>query len=127
MPSLTRTTAPPPPPFSSRLDGSGIFQRQADLGRVEDIATWIDSGRALLVIQIDQDFERRLLAGEPAPIEVIADGRNSNTAGTALGYFGSVVDELQRRLAVQTTASPARPSGSSPARGTIPTSIRAGA
>src|SRR5271170_3036859 len=65
----------------ARLDGSGVFQRQATLGRPQDIATWIDSGRALLVIQIDQDFERNLLAGEAAPLEVIADGRNSNTAG----------------------------------------------
>jgi ABC-2 type transport system permease protein len=76
----------------SRLDGSGIFRRQADLVRVADISTWIDSRRTLLVIQIGQDFERLLLAGEPAEIEVIADGRNSNTAGTALGYFGTVVE-----------------------------------
>jgi len=76
----------------ARLEGSGIFLRQADLSRNGDIAAWIDSSRALLVIQIDRDFERRLLAGEPAPIQVTADGRNSNTAGTALGYLGTVVD-----------------------------------
>ena len=27
----------------ARLDGSGVFQRQADLGRARDIAVWIDS------------------------------------------------------------------------------------
>jgi ABC-2 type transport system permease protein len=75
----------------ARLDGSGVFQRQADLGRARDIAVWIDSGRALLVIQIEQGFERNLLAGKPAPLEVVADGRNSNTAGTALGYLNTVV------------------------------------
>lgn len=75
----------------ARLDGSGVFQRQADLGRAQDIAVWIDSGRALLVIQIEQGFERNLLAGKPAPLEVVADGRNSNTAGTALGYLNTVV------------------------------------
>ena len=78
----------------SHLDGSGIFKRQADLGRVEDLSTWIDSSRALLVIRIDQDFERHLFAGQQAEVQVIADGRNSNTAGTALGYFGSVVDQF---------------------------------
>src|SRR5208283_941015 len=75
----------------ARLDGTGVFRRQADLASLGDIATWIDSGRALLVLQIDQGFERSLLAGRPAPLEVIADGRNSNTAGTALGYLNSVV------------------------------------
>jgi ABC-2 type transport system permease protein len=66
----------------SRLDGSGIFQRQAILEPRRGYCPWIDTGRALLVIQFDQDFERRLLAGDAAPLEVIADGRNSNTAGT---------------------------------------------
>jgi ABC-2 type transport system permease protein len=75
----------------SRLDGSGAFERQANLGRASDMANWIDSGRALLVIQIDQGFERNLLAGRATPLQVIADGRNSNTAGTALGYLSSVV------------------------------------
>jgi len=80
--------------FLARLDGSGSFRREADLGRTDDISTWIDSSRALLVIRIDQDFERRLLGGETAQVQVIADGRNSNTAGTALGYFESVVQEF---------------------------------
>src|SRR6202142_3966631 len=48
--------------FLSGLDGSGVFQRQAALGSTKDIAVWIDSGRALLVIQIDPGFERHLLA-----------------------------------------------------------------
>ena len=51
----------------------------------------IDDRRVLLVVQIDQDFERRLLAGESARVQVIADARNSNTAGTALNYVGTVV------------------------------------
>jgi len=78
----------------ARLDGSGIFQREATLNGAEDIAVWIDSGRALMVIQIDQDFERYLLAGDAAAVEVIADGRNSNTASTALGYFSHVVADF---------------------------------
>jgi ABC-2 type transport system permease protein len=80
--------------FLSHLDGSGIFRRQADLDRAEDISTAINSGQVLLVVQINQDFERHLLAGEPAQVQVIADGRNSNTGGTALGYFASVVEEF---------------------------------
>src|ERR1700689_4960969 len=36
----------------SRLDGSGVFRRQANLGKTGDISTWIDSSRALLVVRI---------------------------------------------------------------------------
>jgi ABC-2 type transport system permease protein len=76
----------------ARLDGSGVFHRVANLDRAADVKTAINERRALLVIQIDQDFERRLLQGLPAEVQVIADGRNSNTSGTALGYIATVVE-----------------------------------
>src|ERR1700691_444775 len=36
----------------SHLDGSGIFRRRADLDSTKDVSGWIDSSRAILVIQI---------------------------------------------------------------------------
>jgi ABC-2 type transport system permease protein len=76
------------------LDGSGVFERVADLQDASDVASFIDAQRALLVVQIQPDFERRLLAGGSADVQVIADGRNSNTAGTAMGYVGSIVEQF---------------------------------
>jgi ABC-2 type transport system permease protein len=76
------------------LDGSSVFQRVANLERAADVKAEIDDRRALIVVQIDQDFERRLLAGGSADVQVIADGRNSNTAGTALNYLRTVVDSF---------------------------------
>src|SRR2546425_976101 len=76
----------------ARLDGSGVFRRVVNLDRAADVKTVINERRALLVIQIDQDFERRLLAGLPADVQMVADGRNSNTAGTAMGYVGAIVE-----------------------------------
>jgi ABC-2 type transport system permease protein len=76
----------------ARFDGSQVFRRVANLNRVAEIRTFINERRVLLVVQIDQDFERRLLAGQRAEVQVIADGRNSNTAGTAVGYVSAVVE-----------------------------------
>jgi ABC-2 type transport system permease protein len=76
----------------AKLDGSRVFERVADLRRAADIADFIDDRRALLVIQIDQEFERRLFAGVQAEVQVIADGRNSNTAATAMGYVDAAVE-----------------------------------
>jgi ABC-2 type transport system permease protein len=74
----------------ARLDGSGVFERVADAQSLEGAAKLVDGRRALLIIQIADGFERRLQAGEPAPLQVIADGRNSNTAATALSYVSAV-------------------------------------
>jgi ABC-2 type transport system permease protein len=76
------------------LDGSGVFERVADLQRPSDIASYIDARRALLVLQINQNFERQLLSGHGADVQLIADGRNSNTAGTAIGYVSSIVEQF---------------------------------
>ena len=73
----------------AKLDGSRFFERVADLRNIADIRVYIDEQRALLVLQIPQDFERRLMSGLPGNVQVIADGRNSNTAGTALAYVGA--------------------------------------
>ena len=78
----------------SRLDGSGVFVRVANIDRAADIASLIDDRKALIVVGIDSDFASRLAAGQPADIQVIADGRNSNTANTALGYISAIVDRF---------------------------------
>jgi ABC-2 type transport system permease protein len=80
--------------LAARFDGSQVFHRVADLSRAADIKKMIDERRALLVVQIGQDFERRLRNGNQADVQVIADGRNSNTAGTALGYVNMMVESF---------------------------------
>jgi len=76
----------------ARFDGTGIFERVANLSTQEEVSDYINDRRALLVVEIPDDFARRLEAGGAVDVQVIADGRNSNTAGTALGYAQSVVD-----------------------------------
>lgn len=78
----------------ARLEGSGIFHPVAYLNRSTELKNALSDGQALLGIQIDQEFEKRLMSGQTAEIQVLADGRNSNTAGTALGYVGTIVDSF---------------------------------
>jgi ABC-2 type transport system permease protein len=79
------------------LDGTGVFHRAANFHRAADLKSLIDDRTALLAIQINQDFQRRLLAGEAAEVQVIADGRNSNTAATAMGYVNSIVETFNAK------------------------------
>jgi ABC-2 type transport system permease protein len=79
----------------ARLDGSGIFHRIADLSSPREIDETINNRRAVLVLQIDQDFERRLLSAQrPADVQLIADGRNSNTAAVATGYLAEIIQSF---------------------------------
>lgn len=75
----------------ARLDGTGVFHRVATLQSSSQIASVIDSGDALLVLQFASDFADKLAASTPAPLQVILDGRNSTTAGTAAGQIRAVV------------------------------------
>lgn len=78
----------------AQLDGSRAFERVEDLRSTGDMAAAIDERRVLLALHIPPDFERRLHAGEPAPVQVVVDARNSNTAGIAGGYVGEVVESF---------------------------------
>jgi ABC-2 type transport system permease protein len=83
------------------LDGSGVFRRVANLAHPTQIKTMIDERRVLLVVQIEPDFERRLVSGMPSDIQIIADGRNSNTAGTAIGYVSAIVEAYNTRWKIE--------------------------
>ncbi|MGH8227178.1 MAG: ABC transporter permease [Steroidobacteraceae bacterium] len=75
----------------ARFDGSGVFEHVASLHRQSEIRSMIDGRRALLVLQIGSNFQRELERGQPANVQVIADGRDSNTAATALSYADAVI------------------------------------
>lgn len=80
--------------FLAKVEGSGTFLRVANLNNPREIHAYIDSKRALAVVQIAPDFERNLLSGQPGEVQVIVDGRNSNTAATAQNYIATIVESF---------------------------------
>lgn len=76
--------------FVSKLDGSGIFKRIATLDQNGQAAPYLLEGRAILIVAIASDFARNLAAGSAGTVQVIADGRNSNTAGIAQSYVTAI-------------------------------------
>ena len=78
----------------SKVDGTGVFKRVETLRNANEIAQSIDSDKAILIINIDSDFEKKLNIGNSASIQVIVDGRNTTTAAIALGYINDIVEEF---------------------------------
>jgi ABC-2 type transport system permease protein len=54
----------------------------------------VDHDRAVIGIVIHAGFQRALGQAQGAPLQVVVDGTNSNTALIALGYIGSIVEQF---------------------------------
>lgn len=89
----------------SHVDGSGIFRLTRYLANERQLTEAIDNEEARLVLHVGPAFERELLSGAPATVQVIADGRNPNVALIAMGYFGSIVEQFNQDLIQQGVVS----------------------
>ena len=74
--------------------GSASFHQVAEIHSEGEIAPLVDARQALLVIHVGPRFTADLEAGRPAPLQVIIDGRNSNTAMVVLNYTRSIVNRF---------------------------------
>lgn len=77
--------------LAAHIEAASSLQLVRVLPNASGIADAIDSGDAMLVIVIPPDFANKLSRGEKSPIQTIADGRNTMTAGLALGYVNRIV------------------------------------
>ena len=75
----------------SGFAGSDVFVRYGTINHNAEIAPLLDTGKALMVLHIGQQFSEDLHLGRPAPLQIIIDGRNSNTAMLALNYVREIV------------------------------------
>lgn len=90
------------------FDGSPVFHRVATLRNASDIAAQLDGKNALLVLHIGPQFEKRLLAGENAPVQALIDGRNGNVAGNATAYVATIIESFnEKRLEKRDESVPA--------------------
>src|ERR1039457_914028 len=90
--------------FASRellaaFDGSPSFTRVAQVTHEDEIAPLIDGKQVLMVIHAWPNFSADLLSGRPAALQVIVDGRNSNTAMLAINDVREMVDRFNREWA----------------------------
>jgi ABC-2 type transport system permease protein len=74
----------------ARFTGAGSFHQVAELRSHGEIAPLVDARKVLVVIHVGPRFGADLQSGRPAPLQVIIDGRNSNTAMVALGYVRNI-------------------------------------
>ncbi|HRZ87177.1 MAG TPA: ABC transporter permease [bacterium] len=81
---------------SRYFDITGYYDRYDRLERL------IDEGTVLMAMVVPKDFSKKLGSGRTAPVQVIVDGSDSNTAQIAVSYVESLI---QRYNAAFVTAA----------------------
>jgi len=74
----------------SRFTSSPYFDVQRQLTDSHQIGDLIDRGDATVALQINPGFAQNLRKGQTAPLQVIVDATNSNTALIASGYINQI-------------------------------------
>ncbi len=82
----------------SRIQGSPHFEIIAHIKEEAQVAPLVDNKKVLLVLRIEPRFSDHLAKGRGGSLQLILDGRNSNTAMLALNYMRAIVLDFNQYL-----------------------------
>jgi ABC-2 type transport system permease protein len=80
----------------ARFEGSPHFNLVQRIDADGGITPTIDRRDVLMVLHINPNFSKQLLLGHTAPVQIIIDGRNSNTALIVLNYARNLVTDFSQ-------------------------------
>ncbi len=106
----------------ARLVKSGYFEVKEFVHQEMQIQDLLDRGRVQALVRINKGFSQALNFGEKAPIQLIVDGTDSNTAAIVLNYSNKII--ARYALEIQANRS-TRLFGSSPSFGRVELLTRA--
>ena len=90
----------------ARFDGAPTFSEIVYFDSWNETAAAINSRQAAIAIRIDSAFSRQITARQPAKVQLILDGRRSNTAQILEGYAARIVADFNRELAGESIRPP---------------------
>jgi ABC-2 type transport system permease protein len=80
------------------FQGSRYFQIRGFVDHYDAIERGIDRDQILMGVVIPRDYSKNVAAGREAPVQILIDGSDSNTAAIALGYVDSLVQSYALTL-----------------------------
>lgn len=87
--------------FISGFGGSRYFSIRGYVHNYPELERAIDSGTAFMGLVIPTDFAMRLESGRTAPVQLIVDGSDSNTATIAIGYAEVITRTYSDSVAIR--------------------------
>ena len=85
----------------SGFTGSRYFALAGRAGSYAELEGAIDRREALAALVIPPDFDRLLATGRSAPVQLILDGSDANTAQLAANYAEAVVGDFSRSAVLE--------------------------
>jgi ABC-2 type transport system permease protein len=83
------------------FEASGFFSVRARVGSMPDIDEYLLRGRATAALVIPPGFARDLGAGREAPVQLLLDGSDANTATIALNYASAIAARYSRAIVLR--------------------------
>lgn len=87
--------------FLLNFKDSKYFKIISYTDNYRDIEYLINSGKAMMALVIPRDFSRYIQSGKAAPLQLLVDGSDSNTATIAMGYVRAVVASYNIKLLLE--------------------------
>lgn len=84
---------------------SGYFYIVDNVDSYKESERYLDSGKAQVAINIPEDFSENIKTGRNAPLQVIVDGSDSNTATIALGYITAITERYSQHVVARHAVS----------------------
>jgi ABC-2 type transport system permease protein len=69
--------------------------------KTSEIDNQLDDGHASIAVVIPRGFEKKIGAGHSAPLQVIADGTETSTAGIGLSYVSIIVSRYAQNILLE--------------------------
>lgn len=77
---------------------SGYFKIKGYLQNEREIEEVLDSGKAMIVLNIPEGFQSDIDSGREAKMQALIDGQDSNTARIVSGYVGKIGRSLNQKF-----------------------------
>ncbi|MGK7908968.1 MAG: ABC transporter permease [Synechococcus sp.] len=75
-----------------------VFLAKRYSGSQQEVGNLVRTGQIDVGLAIPPDFNRDLIGGKTAEVQVLIDGVDANTAGIANGYVAQIVEQYSRQL-----------------------------
>ena len=81
-----------------KFSNAGYFTVEYRITDINAIDSYLDDNKAVIAIVIPRGFGNRIRQQVPAPLQILVDGTNSNTAGISMGYIRGILATYSRSL-----------------------------